>query len=74
MDGQELEDAAGGKVCVCVLGGGGEGDDWSDKVCACVLGGGGEFRGDFAKKNDIKKDRCYCVAAGGGMSGDIFYS
>lgn len=45
LDEDELDAVAGGKECVCVLGGGGGGEGggrWDSKVCACVLGGGGE--------------------------------
>ena len=55
----ELDAVAGGKQCVCVLGGGGEADSWS-KTCWCVGGGGGE--------NNDGSPRCACPLAGGGMA------
>ena len=59
LDEDELDAVAGGKECVCVLGGGGEGGGrWDSKVCACVLGGGGET-GDGGC-------RCVCTVNGWG--------
>ena len=55
----ELEAVAGGKICTCVLGGGGKGDD-NEKTCACVIGGGGEW--------EDGSPRCACAGAGAGVS------
>ena len=52
----EVEAVAGGKVCVCVVGGGGEASP-GEGVCACVIDGFG-FRGDYG--------RCSCLGAGYG--------
>ena len=64
LDDGALADSTGGKLCICVLGGGGEAD-WGEKTCACVLGGGGEFNSEGEKKWG-KKGRCICVGGGAG--------
>ncbi len=54
----ELDAAAGGGKCACVMGGSGkEGDNC--KECACIIAGGGMFKDDV--------NRCGCVGAGGGV-------
>ena len=58
LEADELEAVAGGKVCACVMGGGGEADA-GQKTCACVLGGGGEYADDSGT-------RCVCVVGGAG--------
>ena len=60
----ELADVAGGKECVCVLGGGGEASEEGEKTCACVGVG-------FGMKDDEniatgKTERCVCIAGGAG--------
>ena len=55
LDDDVLDTVAGGKDCVCVLGGGGE---WNNKTCACVMGGGGQ--------TSDSKPRCVCAINGWG--------
>ena len=55
----DLDAVAGGKDCVCVLGGGGEGGgEWNNKTCACVIGGGGQ--------TCDSNPRCVCAINGWG--------
>lgn len=56
----ELDTVAGGKVCACVVGGGGEGGG-EDNVCVCPLYGVGA-------DEDKYYDRCVCIVGGGGKS------
>ena len=55
----DLDTVAGGSDvdCVCVMGGGGTGDN-NDKTCACVLAGVGY--------SDEKSERCLCGFGGYG--------
>ena len=59
LDDDALDAVAGGSdvSCVCVMGGGGTGDD-NDKTCACVLAGVGY--------DDEKSERCLCGFGGYG--------
>ena len=59
----ELDAVAGGEVCGCVIGGGGE-SGAVDDICACVLSGIGYKKYD----HDINDGRCYCVFGGAGAS------
>ena len=63
---QELSDIAGGKKCLCVLGGGGEADVY-EKTCVCVLEGGGFFD-DVGKRGLTKDERCFCPVYGEGVN------
>ncbi|RKI39399.1 Nif11-like leader peptide family natural product precursor [bacterium D16-51] len=58
----ELDAVAGGKVCSCFVGGGGEGGR-RDKICACVAFGAGE-------DNYADTLRCFCPLAGSGDTHD----
>ena len=69
LSGEELADVAGGKYCICGIGGGGEANMAGEKTCACVLGGGGEYDSEGAAKWG-SKCRCVCVAIGGGTDMD----
>ena len=60
---EDLEVVTGGKVCVCVVGGGGEASRHGQHVCACVLGGLGDV--ECPGGRDI---RCLCTGAGGGTN------
>lgn len=76
---EELNQVAGGKMigvdkgqgmlyysdCMCVLGGGGSGDNLQ-KACACVLGGAGELTREGKKLKNIIGDTVAlkCVAVG----------
>ena len=67
----ELEAVAGGKVCVCVAGGGGEAGN-NDHTCWCVLvgEGSGYFHhncGYYGTK-DGNENRCFCLGGGHGDS------
>ena len=53
----ELDAVAGGKDCMCTIGGGGEAGLYSD-TCACVLGGVGLMTDG--------ESRCMCALAGAG--------
>jgi hypothetical protein len=61
----ETADVAGGGVCVCVIGGGGEADERKgrDKTCACVLVGSGSAESTIGIFDDT---RCICTFGGGG--------
>ena len=55
----ELDTVAGGKLCICVIGGGGEANTYRNtKTCACVIGGGGQ--------DTDGESRCNCVIGGAG--------
>lgn len=55
----ELDAVAGGKNCLCVIGGGGTGEEATKtKTCACVVCGYGYMEDD--------KRRCFCTAGGSG--------
>ena len=69
----ELEAVAGGKECICVIGGGGTATHTTETTCACVIAGGG--RGDMLEMDleDPKRqpkhhyvDRCTCCFGGHG--------
>lgn len=74
----ELDAVAGGKSCMCVLGGGGKktGDGSVYDVCACVAAGTGLKNSggtliynpamDEWSSETNKVARCVCVAAGAG--------
>ena len=62
---QEFSDAAGGKRCMCALGGGGEAD-WGEKTCACVGGGGGQDNAEGGATGKNVNPRCVCVVGGYG--------
>ena len=64
LDDQELSDIAGGKKCLCAIGGGGEASE-GEKTCVCVVGGGGEFN-SLGEKELYEKERCTCVVGGAG--------
>ena len=54
----ELDAVAGGAVCVCMVGGGGQATKVWQNECGCVaVGIGSDTSGD---------NRCGCFAAGGG--------
>ena len=58
----ELEAVAGGKACMCIIGGAGKKDDRAhgDDVCRCIGGGAGETQDGLG--------RCSCAIGGGGIS------
>ncbi|MDR1014665.1 MAG: hypothetical protein LBL86_06775 [Coriobacteriales bacterium] len=59
----ELEQVAGGGVCICALGGDGQGNDHGSKLCSCETGGEGT--------ND-EGIRCGCHAYGFGADLDPY--
>ena len=61
----ELSAVAGGGVCACVAGGGGEEGPGRDGVCACVAFGQG-----LDKERSALESRCVCFLGGGGTSHD----
>ena len=65
LEEEELDKVAGGGICYCVLGGGGDASDF-DKTCACVLVGAGEFADGFDADDNL---RCMCPVAGNGEAG-----
>ena len=60
----ELVTVAGGAVCACVAGGGGDAGRVDD-LCICALAGEGEYWAQEERQQDI---RCVCVVVGGGSS------
>lgn len=78
IDAEELEAVAGGKACVCVMGGGGEANRKGQKTCACVGAGFGyvEFSCKFPSLSGSGTGhddymRCMCIAGGGGKDHDF---
>ena len=80
LDVEELEAVAGGKACVCVLGGGGEADRKGQGTCACVGAGWGKV--DYSCKLSAIQStgqgyqeggymRCCCCGGGGGKDHDF---
>ena len=67
LNDQELEDVAGGKTCVCAIGGGGEANQRGEKVCVCVAVGSGDFNAE-GEKVFAHPGRCFCALGGGGDS------
>ena len=61
----EVDAVAGGTVCVCIVGGGGEGNDDLSAInrCWCVAMGHGE---DEKKTGSLEVVRCFCMTYGGG--------
>lgn len=60
----ELDAVAGGKNCLCVVGGGGTGEESTKtKTCACVISGVG-----YTNDNG---QRCFCLAGGSGSDVEI---
>lgn len=55
----ELDAVAGGKTCVCVIGGGGK-KSQNDDSCTCVFAGTG--------LTTDKRDRCVCAIGGAGYN------
>ena len=63
LNDDEVDAVAGGKVCVCVGGGGGEKSlPGVDLLCWCVAAGAGS--------TSTGKSRCACPGVGGGKSYD----
>ena len=68
----ELDTAAGGGTCACVVGGGGakdlreneDGTKTGDGLCVCVAGGAG----DGKDSRGVSTARCGCFIGGGGKS------
>ena len=75
LDMDELAAVAGGKVCVCVAGGGGEVSHDHQEVCACPLVGMGFYEHRCGWNGYTNRwtsaIRCMCSFAGGGK--DTWY-
>ena len=67
LDEQELSDAAGGEICVCVVAGGGTADQAGEKTCGCVIGGGGNWNKEGVERAG-HRERCMCLSGGYGDS------
>ncbi len=62
----EADAVAGGKQCVCVLGGGGQPSGKCDLVCACT--GGGTGYGADRENPSSHYQRCWCAGIGHGYN------